>query len=68
MHLINNTANNTIGGSAAGEANTLAFNTVNGIYLFNTSTNGNKITYNPIYSNPGKAINLNYGAQSSAGP
>ncbi|MBI2967289.1 MAG: gliding motility-associated C-terminal domain-containing protein [Bacteroidetes bacterium] len=67
VYLESSAANNTIGGNSAGEENQIAFNTVNGVYLFNLTTTGNKISGNPIYSNTGKAINLNIGANQGNG-
>ena len=61
VYLISSAANNTIGSTAAGEENQITFNAVDGVYVFGAATNGNKISGNPIYSNTGKAINLNYG-------
>ena len=53
------TANNTIGGTADGEANTIAFNTKAGIGLekLNTDT-GNTFSANSIYSNTTLGIDL----------
>lgn len=56
--------NNTIGGSNSGEENNVAFNTTNGVFISGNSAIGNKITRNPIYTNTGKAIELNYGANA----
>ena len=52
-------ANNTVGGTAVGEANTIAFNTKAGIGLekLNTDT-GNTISVNSIYSNKTLGIDL----------
>jgi hypothetical protein len=52
-------ANNTVGGTAVGEANTIAFNTKAGIGLekLNTDT-GNTISANSIYSNKTLGIDL----------
>ena len=52
-------SNNIIGGSIAGESNTIAFNTIYGIYI--NSGNHNLISRNPIYDSTAqmtKAINL----------
>jgi hypothetical protein len=67
--LINTSAaNNTIGSTAAGEANIIAFNTVNGLNLTSLAAIGNKISGNPIYKNTGKEININYGpTQANSG-
>jgi hypothetical protein len=67
IYIISGAANNVIGSTVAGEANTFAFNTVNGLYLNNLTTTGNKISGNPIYKNIGKQININYGAAQANG-
>ncbi|MFL5730080.1 MAG: beta strand repeat-containing protein [Cytophagaceae bacterium] len=59
-------ANNTIGGTLAGEANIIAFNTIYGLNLTSLAATGNKISGNPVYrNNGGKPINLNYGASQA---
>jgi hypothetical protein len=62
IYLSGSSANNFIGGSGAGEANTIAYNTFDGIYITGAGSNNNLITHNSIYSNnaAGKPINLNY--------
>ena len=49
----------TIGGTAAGAGNTIAFNGTNGIRLMSTAGSGNAIRQNLIYSNGGIGIDLN---------
>jgi hypothetical protein len=57
-----NAQNNTIGGTAAGEGNLIAFNTGNGVEVVGPSTTSNLIRGNSIYSNGGKGIdNFNGG-------
>ena len=52
-------ANNTVGGTADGEANVIAFNTKAGIGLENLNTDtGNTISANSIYSNKTLGIDL----------
>jgi hypothetical protein len=50
-------SNNTIGGSAAGAGNRIAFNTGDGVFV--NSGTGNRISENSIYSNGGRGIDLN---------
>lgn len=63
IYIFDGASSNTIGGSAA-DANVIAYNTGNGVEVYNTNSHYNKISYNPIYSNSalGKPILLNYGA------
>lgn len=58
-------SNNIIGSTAVGEENQIAFNSAEGIRLFSLATTGNKISGNPIHSNTGKPVNLNYGANQA---
>jgi parallel beta-helix repeat protein len=51
-------ANNTIGGTAAGEGNTIAFNTSAGIYLDGANSDNNKISGNALFGNGGLGIDL----------
>ena len=51
--------NNTIGGTGAGEANVIAFNTGDGIETINATDNQNRITGNNMFCNTGKGIELN---------
>ena len=48
--------NNTIGGTAAGEGNLIAFNTGDGVHVDDSGTTGNTIRGNSIHSNGGKGI------------
>jgi hypothetical protein len=52
-------ANNTIGGTAAGAGNTIAYNTLDGVALNSTAGNGNAVLGNAIFSNGGLGIDLN---------
>jgi trimeric autotransporter adhesin len=54
----NNAANNTVGGVAAGQGNTIAFNGGDGVSIV-TNISGNVIRGNSIHSNTGLAIDLN---------
>jgi uncharacterized repeat protein (TIGR01451 family) len=57
--LVVGTPNNTIGGSAAGAPNVIAFNTGLGVGLENVATNiNNLISQNAIYGNGGLGIDL----------
>jgi parallel beta-helix repeat protein len=49
---------NTIGGTASGEGNTIAFNTEAGVEVDGAGTTGNAIRGNSIHSNGGKGIEL----------
>jgi hypothetical protein len=51
-------ANNTIGGSAAGAGNTIAFSTGIGVDLDATAGTGNEVRLNSIFSNTGLGIDL----------
>jgi CSLREA domain-containing protein len=51
-------SSNAIGGTAAGEGNTIAFNTVSGVALAN-NIDSNRILGNSIHSNGGLGISLN---------
>jgi hypothetical protein len=53
-------ANNTIGGTAAGAGNRIAFNSDEGVVLVAAAGTGNLISSNQIYSNTGLGIDLSY--------
>jgi hypothetical protein len=65
VRIDNATANNSIGGFAAGAGNLIAFNNSGnivgqaGVYLTPTAGTGNSILGNAIYSNGGLGIDLN---------
>jgi hypothetical protein len=60
--------NNIVGGTVAGEENIISFNTLFGAQVRDLTSTGNKITRNPIYSNTGNPISLQYGvAQGNNG-
>ena len=50
--------NNTIGGTAAGAGNTIAFSTGIGVDVDATAGTGNEIRFNSIFSNTGLGIDL----------
>ena len=55
--IITNGSNNTVGGTNAGDGNTIAFNTLVGVVVVGTAT-GNQILTNDIFSNGGLGIDL----------
>ncbi len=55
-------ASQIIGGSSAGEGNTIAYNIAQGVDITDLTAHYNLVSRNLIYSNTGKAINLHYGA------
>ena len=59
--------NNTIGGTAAGAGNTIAFSTGSGVDVDATAGDGNEIRLNSIFSNTGLGIELGTGV-SDTGP
>ena len=61
-------ANNTIGGTASGAANTIAFNGDDGVYVWGTTTTGNTISANSIHSNGGKGIENTNGGNTELAP
>ncbi len=61
IYIFNSALNNIIGNGLAGEPNTIAFNSINGIFISDVTTTGNKISSNSMYQNTGKPININYG-------
>ncbi len=61
--LQNGASNNTIGGTSAGQANTIAFNgegsgSFDGVFVTSTASTGNSIVGNSIHSNSGIGIDL----------
>jgi parallel beta-helix repeat protein len=59
---------NTIGGTASGEGNTIAFNTEAGVQVDGAATTGNTIRGNSIHSNSGKGIENINGGNSEVEP
>ncbi len=51
-------SNNEIGGTAAGQANTIAYNGADGVDVTGINVDGNKISGNSIFENTGLGINL----------
>ena len=60
-------SNNTIGGTAAGAGNTIAFSTGVGVDVDTTAGDGNEIRLNSIFSNTGLGIELGNGV-TDTGP
>ena len=67
MILFNSATNNTIGNSAAGAGNMIAFNTFAGIDVFDNTTTGNDFNANSIFSNGYLGINLVGGSETCLG-
>jgi hypothetical protein len=65
--LFNGATNNTIGNSAAGAGNMIAFNTFAGIDVFDSTTTGNVFNANSIFSNGALGINLVGGSETCSG-
>jgi parallel beta-helix repeat protein len=59
---------NTIGGTASGEGNTIAFNTEAGVEVDGVATTGNAIRGNSIHSNGGKGIENTDGGNEELAP
>ncbi len=59
-------SNNSIGGTATGAGNTIAFSTGIGVDVDATAGTGNEIRLNSIFSNTGLGIELGNGVTSSA--
>ncbi len=56
---INGGSNSSIGGTAAGQGNTIAYNADNGIQIAPATSTGNVILGNSIFANTGLGIDLN---------
>jgi titin len=56
--LQNGASNNTVGGTASGAGNTIAFNTAQGVVVFGNATFGDSVLGNSIFSNAGLGIDL----------
>ncbi len=61
VQLSGTSGNNVVGGTAAGEANTIAFNDGRGIIMFPGTGTGNRFSANSIHSNGGLGIDLGGG-------
>jgi len=60
--------NNTIGSTAAGEGNAVAYNTESGVAVYGATTIGNTITGNSIHSNGGQGIDNFEGGNAELAP
>jgi titin len=58
VKIINAAPNNRIGGLFTGEANTIAFNVGNGVFLEGPTATGNAIRANKIFANGGLGIDI----------
>jgi CSLREA domain-containing protein len=63
----NPSTNNFVGDGTRAGANTIAFNADDGVFVTDSSTAGNAISRNSIFSNAGLGIDLNGGVQDAAG-
>jgi hypothetical protein len=62
---ITGSANNVIGGTASGAANTIAYNRHDGVLVTGAGAVGNSVRGNSIYKNHGLGIDLTNGGNSS---
>ncbi|HKQ07545.1 MAG TPA: C25 family cysteine peptidase [Blastocatellia bacterium] len=67
IHIRNTSVRIAVGGTAAGAANTIAFNGGDGVNVAGASSNGNSIRANSIYSNTGLGIDLTGGTENANG-
>ncbi len=58
VYVLGSAANNTIGGTAAGEGNVIAYNNSDGVFVSGTSATGDTIRGNSIHDNGGLGIDL----------
>src|SRR5262249_54871510 len=58
IQISNGATGNVIGGSGAGEGNSLTNNTLDGVYVNGAGTTGNRITHTTTSANGGKGIGL----------
>jgi CSLREA domain-containing protein len=65
VHVSGTGGGHTIGGTAAGASNTIAFNTGDGVWI--EATTANSIRGNSIHSNTGLGIDLTGGTENAAG-
>jgi titin len=66
--LENGAGGNTVGGTAGGAGNTIAFNAGDGIVLFGNSTVGDSLLTNSIFGNGGLGIDLGADGPTANGP
>ncbi len=66
IQIFNGASNNTIGGTAAGAGNVIAFNGADGVFV--SSGTGNRIQRNSIFSNGGLGIDLGANGVTSNDP
>jgi CSLREA domain-containing protein len=66
IQIFNSASNNTIGGTAAGAGNVIAFNGADGVFV--SSGTGNRIQRNSIFSNGGLGIDLGANGVTSNDP
>ena len=60
--------NNTIGGTATGEGNVIAYNILYGVYVYGAVATGNSIRGNSIHSNEEKGIENDNGGNTELAP
>ena len=58
VYILDGAQNNTIGGTATGEGNTIAYNGADGVYIKDATTDANEISGNSIFENTGLGIDL----------
>ena len=68
VHVLNSASDNTIGGEASGEPNTLAHQSGDGFRVDGASTTGNTVRGNSIHSNGGKGIETISGGNTELAP
>jgi parallel beta-helix repeat protein len=68
VYISNGAQNNTIGGTAAGEGNTIAFSNQVGVWVDGAATTGNAIRGNSIHSNGLEGIYLVGGGNTELAP
>jgi CSLREA domain-containing protein len=65
--LISGAPSNTVGGTVAEAANTVAFNGADGVFISGSAATGNNILRNSIHSNDGLGIDLAGGTENANG-
>ena len=58
VYILSGAQSNIIGGTAAGEGNTIAYNGADGVYIKDATTDANEISGNSIFENTGLGIDL----------